>query len=131
MKIARFMDYYSAGGDNVFMDWYRQQAPSVRAVCDFTIQEVQKTEILESSESFKTLQRAHVGICELKFRVDDGTGTGLRHFRPLGFWNYDCREFVLVTGARKPIPGNIFNDVLGIQERYFRFGTGVIYEHWL
>jgi hypothetical protein len=131
MIYRRFMDFRLAGGTNVFMKWYMQQPPMVRAVFEYALKEVAVTENLESCESFKPLTRNHVGLCEIKFSADDGTGTGLRKFRVLGFWNYNESDFVLVDGGRKPIPEVVFDGVMDKQLRFLRYGDGELVEHYI
>lgn len=113
------------------MRWYRAQHPAVRAAFDFALKETAVTEKLEESQTFKSLTKAQVGLCEIKFSADDKTGTGVRQFRALGFWNYNRVNFVLVSGGRKPIPGTTFDDVMDKQLRFFQDGDGEIYEHAL
>jgi hypothetical protein len=125
----RFMDYHLAGGTNVFMKWYHAQHPAVQAAFDFALKETAVTQKLEQGETFKTLTKAHLGLCEIKFSADDKSGTGTRQFRVLGFWNYNRVNFVLVGGGRKPIPETTFNDVMQKQLRFFRDGDGELYEH--
>jgi hypothetical protein len=131
MTYWRFMDYHLTGGTNVFMKWYRGQHPAVQAAFDYALKETAVTEDLERSEIFKRLTKKHLGLCEIKFSADDNTGTGVRKFRALGFWNYDRVSFVLVGGGRKPIPQTTFDDVIEIQLRFFRDGYGELYEHSL
>jgi hypothetical protein len=125
----RFMDYHLSGGTNVFVKWYREQHPAVQANFDFALKETAVTEDLEHGETFKRLTKNQLGLCEIKFSADDKTGTGIRKFRVLGFWNYDRVNFVLVGGGRKPIPETTFDDVMDIQLRFFRDGDGELYEH--
>jgi hypothetical protein len=125
------MDFHLIGGTNVFKKWYEQQHPMVRAAFEYVLKEVAVTESLDTCASFKPLTKSHLGICEIKFSADDGTGTGLRKFRVLGFWNYDKVDFVLVSGGRKPIPQEVFDGVMDKQLRYFRDGDGNLVEHRL
>jgi hypothetical protein len=126
MAYWRFMDYHS-GSRNLFDEWYKSQEIKVQAVCSWTIDEIARTKDLDRCDFFKPLTRTHIGLCEIKFRANDCTGR--RQFRSLGFWNYDRREFILVSGGRKPIPESVFDDVLNIEEQFFRYGTGSLYEH--
>ena len=131
MIYRRFMDFHLDGGTNVFMKWYRAQHPAVQAAFDYALKEVAVTEDLGQCREFKRLVKAHVGLCEIKFSADDRSGTGVRQFRVLGFWNYDESDFALVSGDRKPIPEAIFQDVMDKQLLFFQYGYGVLHEHKL
>jgi len=131
MIYRRFMDFHLSGGTNVFMKWYSAQHPAVQAAFDYALKETAVTEVLDECEAFKPLTKMHVGLCEIKFSADDQTGTGIRQFRVLGFWNYNQADFVLVGGGKKPIPNATFDDVMDKQLRFFRYGDGYVDEHKL
>lgn len=56
-----------------------------------------------------------------------------RQIRPVGFWDYDERDFILVDGCEKAgrftIPPGILDNASELLGRYFHEGTGTIHEH--
>jgi hypothetical protein len=133
MKHWRFMDYHDPSGTNLIRRWYEGQDKRIQAVFRYAINEISATRDLSDTPSFVRLQRRHVGLFEIRFEIIEA-GNKKRHFRPVGFWNLNANELILVDGCEKSgrvtIPPGVFDSALDIQWRYYHEGKGSIYEHF-
>jgi hypothetical protein len=125
------MDYIPEDGRNLIQEWYEAQDEAVQVAFDYALKEILGTEDLTDSKQFKPLKRQHVGLWEVVVEV--GHSSGKRQFRPVGFWNYDLRDFILVNACQKSgrftVPPGVFDSALDILEQYFHEGRGIINEH--
>jgi hypothetical protein len=132
MSQWRFLDYITPDEENPLHEWYRVQDVEVRVAFDATLLTLAATEdwIHKRVKAFKVMTGAHVGLCELRFTVI--TQRRKRRFRPLGVWQKDSRNFVLLGGfeksGRELIPSNAFALALTYKAD-FEAGKGRLDEH--
>ena len=132
MRVERFMEYETEGGENLIQRWYNAQDPAVQAGFDYVLQEILATADVSDCEIFKSMKRKHIGLWEVVFEIPDERGKR-RQLRPVGFWNYGEREFILVDACRKSgrftEPQGVFDRALDVQLAFFFQGRGTIREH--
>lgn len=115
-------------------EWYAAQDDKVRASFDFTLYQRRVTDDWinpnpkSARKQFKTLDREHLGLAELRFGCEDG-----RDFRVAGLYRPDQREFVLFTGLAKKWRGLIQEppdafDVAMKYKKQFEVGIGELRE---
>ncbi len=128
----RFLDYITEEGINAIREWYRVQELAVRVAFDATLFTLAATEdwTHKRVRSFEVLTGRHVGLCEIRFTVE--LERKKRRFRPVGIWQKDSRNFILLGGCEKSgrssIPSNAFDLALK-HKAEFEAGKGRIYEH--
>jgi hypothetical protein len=130
MTFWRFMDYLTVENRCPIIEWYGIQDDDVQAEFDLFVKDLSETEDWDEPElgkrKYKVLTRRHVGLCELKFRVN------ARKFRPLGVLARDNREFVFLGGCEKhrmnTIPPDAFDSAFRLKEP-FENGRGTTREH--
>jgi hypothetical protein len=132
MGLWRFLDYENEDKINLIREWYRVQDLDVRVAFDATLFTLAATEdwTHKRVKAFKVLTGPHAGLCEIRFTVERMRRK--RRFRPLGIWQKDSRNFILLGGLEKSgrmlIPSNTFDLALKYKAE-FEQGKGKIYEH--
>jgi hypothetical protein len=125
------MDYWAEGRWNLIEQWYETQDDSVKSAFDFVLKEILGTRDLTGSKQFKPMTRQHRGLWEIVLEVREPKRK--RQIRPVGFWDYGERDFILVGGCEKAgrvtIPNGVFDTALDLQSIYFHEGRGTIHEH--
>jgi hypothetical protein len=125
------MDYWTEDGLNLIKQWYDTQEAKVQVAFDFALKEMLITKDLTGSEQFKPMRRHHAGLWEVVLEVHDCGKK--RQIRPVGFWHYGQRDFILVDACEKSgrftIPAGVFDSASDILGRFFHEGRGTIYEH--
>lgn len=124
----RFMDYVTEEGANPIQEWYDQQDDAVRAEFDQTLLTLMQTDDWEADdvEAFKVLTAEHVGLSELRFYVDERPPgrrkATRRRFRPLGIYNREKREFLLLGACEKKgmntIPRDAFDSAMRLKGQF-------------
>jgi hypothetical protein len=92
------MDYHDQHGVNIPRQWFDSLPASAQALIIFAIREVEATTNLESCDEFVRCQRQHVGLWEI--RVELLEHNNKRKFRPVGFWNSNPNELIVVHPAK-------------------------------
>ena len=125
------MDYHTPAGINLINEWYESQAEKIQAEFDFVIQEILGTVDLTDSELFKPMIRQHSGLWEIVLEVHEARRK--RQIRPIGFWDYGERDFILVDGCEKAgrftIPPGVFDNASNLLGLFFHEGRGTVNEH--
>jgi hypothetical protein len=125
------MDYRTDEGVNLVDRWYKGQDEMVRANFDFALQEILGTNDLSDSTIFKPMVRRHRGLWEVVLEVRNAGRK--RQIRPVGFWDYGERDFILVEGCEKAgrftVPHGVFDNAATLMCQYFHEGRGTIHEH--
>ena len=80
MSIWQIKAYYLRGGTCPIQDWYRVQDVSVQAEFDATLAVLKATVNWRKTRAFGALKRAHVGLGEIRFKLEKPE---LRRFRPV------------------------------------------------
>jgi hypothetical protein len=132
MRVERFMDYYDEeSGTNLIEHWYEGQDDSVQAQFDFVLKEILGTHDLTDSKQFKPMRRQHLGLWEIVLEVREAGRK--RQIRPVGFWDYGERDFILVGACEKrgnfTLPERAFDSALDVLGRFFHEGRGTVHEH--
>jgi hypothetical protein len=126
MVYWQFFDYITEGHRNSIRDWYGTVDRDVQAAFDVLVQELAGTKVWDTPEQYRLLTGAHIGMCELIFKV------GSRKFRPLGVLYLEKREFVLLGGCEhrrwESIPPNAFDEAYRLKTQLDE-GKGATCEH--
>ena len=132
------MAYHLVGGTCPIKDWYRDQEIPVRAIFDATLTTLKGTDDWEDRDTkeFKRLTGNHVGLGEIRFRLEK-TEQGkkrVRRFRPVGIWPpLNDYEFILLVGCEKQhgvcVPDNAFTLALEYKRRWVEEGEGEVHEY--
>ena len=131
MSIWQIKAYYLRGGTCPIQDWYRVQDVSVQAEFDATLAVLKATVNWRKTRAFGALKRAHVGLGEIRFKLEKPE---LRRFRPVGIWPPVTEgEFILLLGCEKErngvlIPPNVFRLALDYKHRWEQ-GEGEIHDY--
>jgi len=95
MKLWRFYDYCSPGGNNLIEDWYDGESADVQAAFDVTLNNLAGIQRWHDRTDFSMLGGKHAGLGEIRFKVANV------QYRPVGFYGEQRRSFVLLVGASK------------------------------
>ena len=134
MPLWRFRDYHPEGGGCPIVEWYRAQDVDVRAAFDATVADLAVTEDWNDPDlmSFDVFTRKpeHLGLAQVKFYVIQGQRK--RHFRAVGLWRQQEREFIFLGGfeksGRTTIPPEAFDGILRLRVE-LEENKGEIHEH--
>jgi hypothetical protein len=134
-KIWQFFDYYPDGDACPIRDWYDAQEIEVKARFDAAVDVLEITEDWEHPElrSFGILKQKpeHAGLAQVKFYVIGNNGKKT-HYRAVGRWRKEAKEFIFLTGfeksGRSPIPANAFDEATRLL-RELEQQRGEIHEH--
>ena len=109
MAYWRFLDYCDENGVNLIRGWYVAQDVAVRVAFDYALRTLEETRDWTKPrfEMFKVLTGKHVGLCEIRFSVEENKKPK-RRFRPVGIWRPDSRDFILLIGCEKKMRGGIY-----------------------
>lgn len=135
MKIWQFFDYYPDEGGCPIAEWYRAQEVEVRAKFAATRDDLEVTENWDDPDlrSFGVLGRKpeHIGLAQIKFYVIGKNGKKT-HFRAVGRWRKEAKEFIFLTGfqknGRSTIPPDALNDAVRLLQE-LEMQRGEIHEH--
>ena len=135
MPLWRIMVYHLAGGTCPFLAWCRAQEPAVRGEFYSALDTLRKERDWLDMESFKPLTRNHVGLGEIRFKLErrEHQNRIVRRFRPIGIWPPVVEhEFILLLGCEKGrngilIPPDTFDLALDYKRR-FQNGEGISYD---
>jgi len=116
----RIMAYHLEGGFCPIQDWYAAQDVEVQAAFDAALTTLSATADWSDTWQFKELTRVHVGLGEIRFKLE---GPPIRRFRPVGIWPPIVeREFILLVGCEKNrnvyIPHNALTLALEYKRRW-------------
>jgi hypothetical protein len=130
MPLWRFMAYEPAPGSCPIQDWYAAQDEAVQAEFDAALATLSATVDWTDAKSFKVLTKNHIGLGEMRFRLD---GPPIRRFRPVGIWPPLVeREFILLVGCEKRryvyTPADAFTLALEYKRR-LEAGIGETHEY--
>jgi hypothetical protein len=89
------MDYVDVFGNNLISNWRGAQSIPVQTDFDAVVRLLSATPDWSDLREFKKLDRAHVGLGELRFK------TQKVQYRPVGFFGKADGEFVLLLGCSK------------------------------
>jgi hypothetical protein len=124
--------YYPDGVSCPVKDWYEVQDDDVQAAFDVTVSILlDYRDWGDDHHEFKVLNRQHVGLGEIRFKVDTPNE---RKFRPVGIWPpLAHREFILLMGCEKPrrgvyIPPDAFTQALEYK-RMLEAGIGEVRDY--
>lgn len=119
------MDLWSEDQTNLIVEWREQQTEEVQAALEFTVKTLSVSQDWSGLAEVKELKGQHVGLWELRFKVDK------RNFRVAGFRRND--QFILILGCRKngrsTVPPRAFDLALKMKQRFEKQGRGAIYDH--
>ncbi|SRR5258708_40301303 len=131
MLLWNIKAYHLPGGTCPIQDWYRIQDIEVKAEFDAALGILSATEDwTDIPKLFQALTRAHAGLGEIRFKLDEPT---VRRFRPVGIWPpVTDNEFILLLGCEKIrgiyIPPDAFTQAL-IHKQELERGRGEIHDY--
>src|SRR4051794_36491504 len=119
MAIWKMKVYQLPSGICPFRNWYAQQDSEVQAEFDATVLVLAARLDWSKSKKFKELKRRHIGLGEIRFRLD----RPLRRFRPVGIWPpVKENEFILLNACEKDgplyIPEDAFTQALVYKQEF-------------
>jgi hypothetical protein len=132
MSLWQIKAYYRPDGSCPIQDWYAEQDETVQARFDATLATLAATVDWTDTKQFKVLSRGHVGLGEVRFKIEE-KGRPVRRFRPVGIWPpLAHREFILLVGCEKTkrlyLPPNAFALALELKAQ-LEAGIGEIHEY--
>lgn len=131
MFFWRLMDYHPEPGVSPIGDWYDQQEDEVRAEFDVGLLILSSNEDWTKIPEFKPLKGKNVGLYEILIDVRLPHEKKQRHFRPIGIWRPDSRDFILLFVCEKS--GKNYNPppekALEYKAAWEQHKKGKIYEH--
>jgi len=97
----RLMDYWPEPNVNPIRDWYDEQEDEVRAEFDIALLILSSNEDWTGIPEFRTLKGKNAGLYEIVVDVRLPYEKKQRHFRPIGIWRPDSRDFILLLACQK------------------------------
>ena len=130
MALWRIMAYHPEPESCPIQEWYAAQDEGVQAAFDAVLTTLGATVDWIDTWQFKALTRNHVGLGEIRFKLE---GPPMRRFRPVGIWPpLREREFILLLGCEKNrhvyIPPDAFMVALQ-HKRQLEAGEGEIHDY--
>ncbi len=128
MASWEFLDYITEERENPILIWYGTLSPQEQSDFDTLVKTLSETEDWDSSKKkkYKELERTHIGLCELIFKVDG------KNLRAIGVLRRESRQFVFLGGCTKfgfwTLPIGAFDKALRLKGQLDQ-GRGVTREH--
>lgn len=117
---------------NLIERWYEAQDETVQAAFDYMLRLILATNDLTDSKQFKALERQHAGLWEVVVEVRKKNGKK-RQIRPVGFWDTNQMDFILVNACEKcgrfTVPPGVFDAALVTKSEFFYQAKGTIHEY--
>jgi len=101
MLFWRVMDYWPEPGVNLIGDWYDLQEDDVRAEFDVALLILSSNEDWIKIPEFNPLRGKNAGLYEILIDIRLPREKKKRHFRPIGIWRPDSRDFILLLACEK------------------------------
>jgi hypothetical protein len=131
MIFWRLMNYWPEPGINPIEDWYARQEREIRAEFDIALVILASNEDWANVPEFRPLKGKNAGLYEIVIDVRLPYERKQRHFRAIGIWQPDSRDFILLIVCEKT--GKTYNPpletALDYKNRWERERKGEIYGH--
>jgi Phage derived protein Gp49-like (DUF891) len=125
------MDYWPEPKLNLVQEWYDNQEDDVRAEFDVTLQTLSAFEDWLRTPDFRALKGRHAGLYEILIDIRLDHEKKKRHFRAIGIWQPDSRNFIILLVCEKT--GHKYEPPLEKARSYKvaweQHRKGEIYEH--